>query len=208
MQIAKLTTEVKNLLDHSKNWRRTWLLLRISIISWSKGLFRPSVSVGKIPNTQGGIRWRWLEYQCLLEIMFLSRKFAMWFRKLALIFVIVTFRPVIVWGIKTEQLSNLPTEKIVFKFLGWKGNWKVLILQWWTTESLCPYYRRIWNKCKKLREKQKVYQYYTINGLIRLRIQESGPAKTITHMVDLQNLFPDIDIDSFCSSIFFPDICW
>ena len=75
-------------------------------------------------------------------------------------------------------------------------------------ESLCPYYRRIWNKCKKLREKLKVYQYYTINGLIRLRIQESGPAKTITHMVDLQNLFPDIDIDSFCSSIFFPDISW
>ena len=26
-QIAKLTTEVKDLLDHSKNWRQTWLLL-------------------------------------------------------------------------------------------------------------------------------------------------------------------------------------
>ena len=75
-------------------------------------------------------------------------------------------------------------------------------------ESLCPYYRRIWNKCKKLRKKQKVYQYYTINGLIRLRIQESGTTKTITHMIYLQNLFPDIDIDSFCSSIFFSDICW
>ena len=69
-------------------------------------------------------------------------------------------------------------------------------------ESLCPYYRGIWNKCKKLRDKQKVYQYYTINGLIRLRIEESGQAKTITHMVDLQNLFPDIEID-FQN----PDIC-
>ena len=45
-------------------------------------------------------------------------------------------------------------------------------------------------------DKQKLYQYYTINGLIRLRIEESGQAKTITHMVDLQNLFSDIDIDS------------
>ena len=45
-------------------------------------------------------------------------------------------------------------------------------------------------------DKQKLYQYYTINGLIRLRIEESGQAKTITHMVDLQNLFPNIDIDS------------
>ena len=63
-------------------------------------------------------------------------------------------------------------------------------------ESLCPYYRGIWSKCKKLMDKQKLYQYYTINGLIRLRIEESGQAKTITHMVDLQNLFPNIDIDS------------
>ena len=63
-------------------------------------------------------------------------------------------------------------------------------------ESLCPYYLGIWNKCKKLRDKQKGHQYYTINGLIRLRIEESGQAKIITHMVDLQNLFPDIEIDS------------
>ena len=54
-------------------------------------------------------------------------------------------------------------------------------------ESLCPYYRGIWNKCKKLRDKQKLHQYYTINGLIRLRIEESGQPKSITHMVVLQN---------------------
>ena len=63
-------------------------------------------------------------------------------------------------------------------------------------ESLCPYYQGIWNKCKKLRDKQKVHHYYTIIVIIRLRIEEPGQAKTITHMVDLQNLFPDIEIDS------------
>ena len=63
-------------------------------------------------------------------------------------------------------------------------------------ESLCPYYRGIRSKCKKLRDKQKVHQYYTINGLIRLRIEQSSQAKIINHMVDLQNLFPDIDISS------------
>ena len=63
-------------------------------------------------------------------------------------------------------------------------------------ESLCPYYREVWKKCKKLRVKQKVYQYYTINGLIRLRTEEYGQAKTITHMVDLQNLFPGNEIDN------------
>ena len=63
-------------------------------------------------------------------------------------------------------------------------------------KSLCPYYRGIWNKCKRLRGKQKVYQYYTINGLICLQIEESGVAKIITHMVDFHNLFPNIEIYS------------
>ena len=63
-------------------------------------------------------------------------------------------------------------------------------------ESLCPYYRGIWKKCKKLGGKQKVHQCYTINGLIRLQIKDSGQAEIITHMVDLQNLFSDIEIDS------------
>ena len=31
-------------------------------------------------------------------------------------------------------------------------------------ESLCPYYRGIWNKCKKLRAIQKIRQFYTISG--------------------------------------------
>ena len=61
---------------------------------------------------------------------------------------------------------------------------------------MCPWYRGIWNKCKKLRDKQKVHQYHTINVLIRLQTEESGQAKIITHMVDLQNLFPDSEIDS------------
>ena len=63
-------------------------------------------------------------------------------------------------------------------------------------ESLYLYFRGILNNCKNLRDKQKIRQYYTVNGLIHLQIEESGPKKIITHMVDLQNLFPDIEIDS------------
>ena len=39
----------------------------------------------------------------------------------------------------------------------------IFFCQW----SLRPYYRRIWNNCKKLMDKQKVHQYYTLIGLIR-----------------------------------------
>ena len=57
-----------------------------------------------------------------------------------------------------------------------------------------PLLSGIWSKCEKLRDKQKIDQYYTINGLTRLRIEESGQAKIITH---IQNLLPDIEIDNF-----------
>ena len=67
-QIAKLTTEVKNLPDHSKILEADVVIVKNVNNSWSKGLLRPSVNVGKMPNTQGGIHWRWLEYQCLLEL--------------------------------------------------------------------------------------------------------------------------------------------
>ena len=75
-QIAKLTTEVKNLLDHSKNLEADVAVVRNVNDKLVERVVVTEVSVGKMPNTQGGIRWRWLEYQCLLEIMFLSRKFA------------------------------------------------------------------------------------------------------------------------------------
>ena len=63
-------------------------------------------------------------------------------------------------------------------------------------ESLCPYYTGIWNKCKKLRAVQKIHQFYTIGGLIRVKLEETDPSKVITHMVDSKELFPGIDIEN------------
>ena len=65
-------------------------------------------------------------------------------------------------------------------------------------EILRPYYRGICKEVtyKKLWDKPKVYQYYTTNGLLYLQIEESGQAKNINHIVDLQNLFLDIEINS------------
>ena len=63
-------------------------------------------------------------------------------------------------------------------------------------ESLCPCYRGIWNKCKKLRENKKLHRFYTINGIVRVKLEENDPLKSITLMLDLANLFPDIEIDS------------
>ena len=62
-------------------------------------------------------------------------------------------------------------------------------------EILCPYYRGIWNKCKKLRAIQKIHQFYTISVLIRVKLEETVPSIIMTHMVALKELFPDIDIE-------------
>ena len=86
--------------------------------------------------------------------------------------------------VKKDLKSLDPTE------LDFPENTKIFI-----NESLCPYYRGIWNKCKKLRAIQKIHQFYTISGLIRVKLEETGPSRIIIHMVDLKELFPDIDIE-------------
>ena len=63
-------------------------------------------------------------------------------------------------------------------------------------ESLCPHCGGIWNKCKKLRAIQKIHQFYMISGLIRVKLEEIGSSKIITHMFDLKELFPDLDIEN------------
>ena len=59
-------------------------------------------------------------------------------------------------------------------------------------ESLCPYYRGLWNQCKKLWNKQGIFSFFTVNGSIRIKIRENGPYNIITHN-DLKDIFPDED---------------
>ena len=62
-------------------------------------------------------------------------------------------------------------------------------------ESLCVYYRGLWNKCKKLKGMGKLHVFFVSNGTIKVKILENDRAKPITHAADLK-MFPDIDIDN------------
>lgn len=59
--------------------------------------------------------------------MSLNKSFVTSFRKLVLAYVIATFRGVIIWRINIKQLSNLPTEMIIFQLWVFKktikGSW-------------------------------------------------------------------------------------
>ena len=55
-RIAKLTTEE----DFPKHKKQTLLLSEMLIVSCYKGLWRPSISVGKMSNIRRQIHLRWL----------------------------------------------------------------------------------------------------------------------------------------------------
>ena len=55
-------------------------------------------------------------------------------------------------------------------------------------DSLCPYYRGLWNECKKFWN-NKIYSYLTVNGTVRIKQVENGPNKSITHINNLRALF-------------------
>ena len=59
-------------------------------------------------------------------------------------------------------------------------------------ENLCPYYRGLWNQCKKLWNKQGMFSFFTVNSSIRVKIKENGPYN-IPHIDDLKDIFPDKD---------------
>ena len=59
-------------------------------------------------------------------------------------------------------------------------------------ESLCPYYRCLWNQCKKLYNKQEIFSFSTVNGSVRIKIRENGPYNIITHIDDLKGTFLEV----------------
>ena len=60
-------------------------------------------------------------------------------------------------------------------------------------ESLCGFYRGLWNKCKKLRNIGKIHSFYVSNGNVKIRINEHGNALSIGHDNDLIKYFPSVD---------------
>ena len=57
-------------------------------------------------------------------------------------------------------------------------------------DSLCKYYRRLWNECKKIWNNKRIYLYFRVNGTVRIKQVEIGPYKSITHVNDFRAVFP------------------
>ena len=57
-------------------------------------------------------------------------------------------------------------------------------------DSLCTYYKMLWRKCKPLRMNKLIHSFWVTNGSIRLRAADNGRTNLITHLSDLEKLFP------------------
>ena len=57
-------------------------------------------------------------------------------------------------------------------------------------DSLCKYYKSLWSKCKKLLNNKYLHGFWVTNGTIRIKITESSVPTSVSHLCDLEELFP------------------
>ena len=61
-------------------------------------------------------------------------------------------------------------------------------------QSLCPYYKVLWSKSKRLRNLNEIRSFYISNNGTKIRIHENSKPIIITHVADLEKHFPGIDL--------------
>ena len=88
-----------------------------------------------------------------------------------------------VLSIKRDQ------QKIKLEDIGSRGSNSIFI-----NPSLCPYYRMLWSKSKRLLDLGKINNFYVSSGKIKIRIQENSKPLSITHVEDFKKYFPDVDL--------------
>ena len=57
-------------------------------------------------------------------------------------------------------------------------------------DSLCTYYQMLWRKCKSLQTNKLIHSFWVTHESIGPRTVENGRTNVITHLSDLEDLFP------------------
>ena len=66
--------------------------------------------------------------------------------------------------------------------------------QIFVNQSLCPYYKSLSSKSKKLRSLGKIHSFFISNSTIKIKLQENSNPESITHSSNFDKFFLDIDI--------------
>ena len=88
-----------------------------------------------------------------------------------------------VWQVKKDL------QKMKMEDFDLPGSGKLFI-----NRSLCPYYKVLWSKSKKLQNLGKIHSFLISGDTIKIKINENSPPLSVTHVDDFGNYFPDVDL--------------
>ena len=54
----------------------------------------------------------------------------------------------------------------------------------------CSYYNSLWSKCESLRDGNFIHSFWVANGSIRIKVTESSQSQEVSHICNLDELFP------------------
>ena len=90
-----------------------------------------------------------------------------------------------VWRVKKDL------QKIKMKDVNLLGQNRLFI-----NRSLCPHYKVLWTKSKKLHSLGKIFSFYISGDAIKIKVNENSSPLSITHVDDFGKYFPDVDLSS------------
>ena len=67
--------------------------------------------------------------------------------------------------------------------------------QYFITENLCPYNKKIFNRCYRLKKNKELHSVWSYNGNIFVKVRESDQRIQVEHLDDIDDLFTDGDDD-------------
>ena len=127
---------------------------------------------------------------------FWRKKFKISLENLVVIFLLTVIRRAIVlvehfrrkecqhvWSVKKDL------KKLTMEDLKLPGNSKLFI-----NRSLCPYYKMLWSKSKKLHSLSKYIVFFISGDTIKIRVKENSSSLSITHVDDFSKHFPDVNL--------------
>ena len=62
-------------------------------------------------------------------------------------------------------------------------------------ENLCPFYKSLRFKCKKIWEKEMIDSFWVSGGKIYIKLNPTDDRVSISHNIDLQKLFPNENLE-------------
>ena len=86
------------------------------------------------------------------------------------------------------------TKRVIVKFVNRKRSEDVLRLKKiirscstvFISNSLCPYYRYLWGKCKDLQQRGIFNQVFCLGAVVTIKVSENGPIVKIYHQNNLK----------------------